>query len=452
MQRLAGTVERAVGEEVDVVVLTLVVPVVEAVVNVLDGQCLVIVGVSHIVVGAIVTIVQDGLSIVVCGQRLQRLLCVAVVVEEAQMCSGNRLAGGGVDRNKAYGIARLGLMEYAKVAHAQQRALRINAGVAGGGLNHVDTNGQSLETYGVGALFPCRLTIVLARDRLDFAGKNQFGNALIVAFVVGVQLGVTVEVQSVDLQRERVDISDGIDAYESLFVGQQHTVARVDAERGSLQLFEGVAQHVHALPVAPTADSIVDEVDAMLGSDVAGLTHRIVSGDGDLTAFAQILIDIHQRVEALHAFRLAQGTVGLLAFGLLHPQCSQTGGRSVALFRIVVVKCLIVLSLNADDVEQVAVEDLAVNAFHDGGFIFLVFMFGQQVGIGHGPAEPQLFLSLVVLVVTALIGFAECGGIDSAERRVGQTGVVRLQPLPHHVKRVGGDAALRLHFHPFGFQ
>ena len=164
----------------------------------------------------------------------------------------------------------------------------------------------------------------------------------------------------------------------------------------------------------------------MLGCDVAGLAHRIVSGNGDLTAFAQILVGVHQRVEALHAFRLTQGAVGLLAFGLLHPQCSQTGGRSVALLDIVVVKRLIVLCFESDDVEQIAVEDLAVNAFYDGGFIILTFVFGQQVGVCKRAAKPQLFFSLVVLVVTALISFAECGGIDSAERWVGQVGVVRL--------------------------
>ena len=94
----------------------------------------------------------------------------------------------------------------------------------------------------------------------------------------------------------------------------------------------------------------------------------------------------------------------------------------------------IVFCLKSDDVEQVAVKNLAVDTFHDGGFIILAFVFSQQVGIGHSAAKPQLFLSLVVLVVTVLISFAECGGVDSAERWVGQTGVVRLQPLPHHVE------------------
>ena len=172
VQRLAGTIERAVGEEVDIVVHTLIVPVVEVVVDVLDGQSLVVVGVGHEVVGALVTIVQDGFSIAVSGERLQCLLCVAVVVEEAQVRSGNRFAGGGVDSDKADGLAGLRLMEYAKVAYAQQGALRINAGVAGGGLNQVYTHGQGLETNGVGALFPCRLTIVLARDGLDLTGEN----------------------------------------------------------------------------------------------------------------------------------------------------------------------------------------------------------------------------------------------------------------------------------------
>ncbi len=48
----------------------------------------------------------------------------------------------------------------------------------------------------------------------------------------------------------------------------------------------------------------------------------------------------------------------------------------------------IVFCLKSDDVEQVAVENLAVDTFHDGGFIFLAFVFGQQVGIGHSPAKP----------------------------------------------------------------
>ena len=177
---------------------------------------------------------QDGFAVAVSGECLQCLLCVAVVVEEAQVRSGNRFAGGGVDSDKADGLAGLRLMEYAKVAHTQQSALRFNAGVAGGRLNEVDTHGQCLETDGVGVLFPCRLTIVLARDGLDLAGEDQFGNALIIAFAVGVQFGVTIKVQPIDLQRERVDVSDRVDAYEPLLVGEQHAVAGVDAERGSL--------------------------------------------------------------------------------------------------------------------------------------------------------------------------------------------------------------------------
>ena len=234
VQRLAGTIERAVGEEADVVMLTLVVPVVEVVVNVLDGQCLVVVSVSNIVVGTLVAVAQDGLTVAACGQRLQRLLCVTVVCEEAQVRSGYRFAGGGVDSDKTDGLAGLRLMEHAQVAYAQQGALRFNAGVAGGGLNQVYTHGQGLETNGVGALFPGWLAVILARDGLDLTGEDQFGNALIIAFAVRVQPGVTVEIQAVDLQRERIDVSDRVDAYEPLLVGEQHAVAGVDAERGSL--------------------------------------------------------------------------------------------------------------------------------------------------------------------------------------------------------------------------
>ena len=248
------------------------------------------------------------------------------------------------------------------------------------------------------------------------------------------------------MQVDEVVHSDG-----ELSVGQHH-LRQFDGEAGQRELGKSVAQDVHARPLAPFGQCVVDEVVAFLLAAVGCSLHVVVTLDCQLAAFAQVGVFHHKRVQLLYVWRLSHLLLRV-ALLLEQHQSRDAGGRPVALPQVEVVDELYVAHLHAHHVEQVVVEDSAIGPDGHGGLVATCGSGGQHVGMLQGTLgvvgchAPVLLWNKVVGIVAV-----EHAVQDGVHRYVLACLPLGHQPVDVHRQGVGRDGASRVDAQQLGFE
>lgn len=155
---------------------------------------------------------------------------------------------------------------------------------------------------------------------------------------IGIQLLVTIDIETVDMDGKLIDIADGIDAQQPHFIRESHVVADIDGELGTCELVLLIAQIVHAGPFTPLGEGNVDVVVFLFSGDVIGLLHAVVPLNGHFSTFAEITIEPDEGVEGLYVFRLFKSGDVFLPVVLERPESGDAGGRAVVVGRIVLIE------------------------------------------------------------------------------------------------------------------
>ena len=145
-------------------------------------------------------------------------------------------------------------------------------------------------------------------------------------------------------------------------MGQETNIANIDVERGLAQFAHGVAQDVHPGPIAPLAQGVVDVVYLVVDRYVRSVGDKLIMLDGQLARLAQVAINMKKRVDRLQVFRLTHLPRVDNPVLLEVESGADASRRTVAFGSIIIVKRLEGAGLHAHHMQQVVVEDLAVDA------------------------------------------------------------------------------------------
>ena len=183
-----------------------------------------------------------------------------------------------------------------------------------------------------------------------------------------------------------------------------------------------IFQLIDARPGAPAPGGVDGVLIAFLLAGIGIGRHRVVALYRHLAALRQVTIARDERVEPADV-QWTQAPAAELLLRLPHvQQGAEARRRAVAVSLIVVGKLLVGRGLHADDVQQVAIERLAVVTLDNGRLIFSTFMAGQQAGIGQRLTVPpvSLLLGLYLVLIQWVLGIygAQHRGIDGPQHRV----------------------------------
>ena len=237
-------------------------------------------------------------------------------------------------------------------------------------------------------------------------------------------------------------------------MGQETNIANIDVERGLAQFAHGVAQDVHPGPIAPLAQGVVDVVYLVVDRYVRSVGDKLIMLDGQLAGLAQVAINMKKRVDRLQVFRLTHLPRVDNPVLLEVESGADASRRTVAFGSIIIVKRLEGAGLHAHHMQQVVVEDLAVDARHHRRRILSTLVLGQHLRLRHGHRKPlfALGLALVLAVGSLLIELSEHGGIHRLHGRVLGRIDILLDPLNLHLSRVGGNLCLHSGFPQLGLE
>ena len=272
---------------------------------------------------------------------------------------------------------------------------------------------------------------------------------------------VAFQVDALHTQGQALDVANARSLHfqqSAVFRGRRHRgylrPAAIGREAGFRQFQALVAQHVHAFPLAPAAQCLVDVGNLLAGLHIEAVFQEVVAGNGHLATLHEVAVALYQRVEHRHVgLPLLQGRgIGILRL-LCQLERREHRRTPVASTIIVVVHRLEIARAEAQHVKQVVVEDAAVGALlnHRGKLAGLVLC--QQFGILHrlavivlAVAKLRALLAILgshELVVVRSHDLGQHTVVDRSQHGMRLLGSQRLHPEHPH----GGHQRVGSHLH-----
>ena len=185
-----------------------------------------------------------------------------------------------------------------------------------------------------------------------------------------------------------------------------------------------ISQCVGVFPFGPSADGLIEIGHFLLYRETLPHTHQLISCDCHLATFGHVSIQGDERIklgdQSFPVFRLH---VAFAVTAIMHRHAE--GGihfrPPVSGFGVIIVQGLIIVRLDADDREQVVVEDLTVHTYRDKGLESRRLVGSQQFCVLNGFLP--VFLRLLGVVVANFHHIGQHRLIDS--RQSGVPGVGR---------------------------
>ena len=173
------------------------------------------------------------------------------------------------------------------------------------------------------------------------------------------------DIEGHDTQMDRFHIADIIESHHPERIGQQSVLPHIYFECRQREFFPIISQRVGVFPFGPFVYRLIEKSHFLLHGEPFSYIHLLVSCNCHLATFGHVAIQGDNRIKAGYqgcsAFRLH------LAFAVAavmhrHAVCNIHFRLTVSCFGIIVVQNLIIVGLDADDREQVVVEDFTVQA------------------------------------------------------------------------------------------
>ena len=292
-------------------------------------------------------------------------------------------------------------------------------------LQHIHTHGQALHRDsvlkeligGFACIFTRRFIDHLTQQRLDL---------MIAIGVIGRNIDIALCIHLIDGQRDRTEVADVCQRHLLRLFWQYHPLVERQTELRIGQFAAVVLKCVpHARPAAPPLAYGFIDIGQFLGLLVVG--DVTIALHGQFATLRQIFVFLDDCVKFI-----LRGIVIRLG-------CDDTGSTAVAHLFIIVIHRLIVLvvvHLEADDVQEVVVEDAGINALDDK----------RTVGSVLHPCElftefwcqHRFFDGHAQTAVTG-VDTMECCLIDRLEHHVGSSFISLLEPIHGRSQRVWGD-------------
>ena len=179
-----------------------------------------------------------------------------------------------------------------------------------------------------------------------------------------IDVGVTIDIELIDIQRERLQVAHLLQHQSARLIWHDNHTVEGEIKFRTRQLLFLIAQIVHALPIAPLAKCLTGKGKALFTITPG---RPVIAEDGNLASLRQIPILTEQRIDELYL---------LVAKRMRSHDTSRT---TVASLIVIVVECIILFQLIANDTQEVTTEELAVTAFNDKGYILLLLDLCQLV-------------------------------------------------------------------------
>ena len=443
MHLLAGTIDRAVGKELDMFLCGVRSAIVECRrIEVLrrEGRVVVRKGIVEDVFPPLLE-GHDGLTLLVAADgRLAEVLLIVGVRLHIHLSVGHGLSRRHIDNGYAQLAVGHLLGQHVEIADVEQFLLGRHLALVGYKLYEVDPMRQRLDAESIAREFP--FLEVGERLRLFLQRSADGLLAYLRQMLAERQRVIALEVNLLDAHRQRLDVADGrsVELYHLICGG--YGMPTADGEARTDQLLAAVAQFVHAFPRAPASQGLVDIGYLLAGLHIVARAQELIACDGHLATLREVAVAMDERVELVDVRLPLLQRRGIGIFRLLRQfQGREQGCTAVARTVVVVVHRLEVARPEAQHVEQVVVEDAAVYAllYHRREVGSLVL--GEQLGLAHRLTVILLAVAEGVALLVVVVGHNLCqhAVVHCSQQRLRLLGLGSLpqQPVHGRFERVG---------------
>ena len=402
-------------------------------------------GVGEELVGPLIAIAIDGLSLTVHGQR-GGLLALAIAGGQLQRGSADGLTGGGVHHDVAQLVAGQSERQHTHIAHK----VELTGDARGGlrlGLNQIDAYGQSVEHHAILE----RLVGLVGRKgdglRMCRQRMEQGLQLLVVLRVVGRIVDIALHISLVHPQGELVDAPEVVEVDRLLAVGDGQAVEGCLKLKGR-QAMLTVAERVQPRPIGEAAHHLFYIVPLLGRRGIGLLVHAAEALQHGLAHLGQVGVGLDDGVELRNMGGRGVWLVLVGIFRLVEgPQGHQESSPPVACSEVVVASHIVAPSLPSQQAEQVVgKETLAVAALLHQRLVVGGPHGSQLLGMSHRQGivvAGHLLVALFERRDVVLVDIAQHGAIDSLQgRTVGCRVQTGLQLIEQRRERVGGHLTL----------
>ena len=291
------------------------------------------------------------------------IILIGMIHPDTQMGTSDGLSRRGTDHHVAHAlIPRLWLSDGKHIRHVQQTARESSALVCLE-LHHIDAHGQAFERHRVlEDLVGCLTCVGMCLFADHF---SQMGFHLCIALgIVGRFTEVAVERGTIHTHGQRSDVAQLRQFHLLRLLGNDPLTLVGDTKLGISHAYFLILKGVfHAFPRTPLTHSLVDIGQSGTFFEIRDL---LVSQHSQLSSLRQILIDLNHGVEFLRRSVF------------VHFSGGDTGSPTITHLIIIGMDILeVAVELITHHTQQIIVEDIRVDTFHDKGRVGLVLHLGQ---------------------------------------------------------------------------
>ena len=138
------------------------------------------------------------------------------------------------------------------------------------------------------------LAVIGAHQLLFRQQLEQRLQLLVVCLIFRIQFDVTIGVHLIYINGETVNAAQPFESELLLAVGYPHPMLQCGIKLAGCETLTGIAQDGHAFPRATMVKRLVNVSNLLPGCGISLLVHKLIAGDGHLTAFLQVSVGIGQ--------------------------------------------------------------------------------------------------------------------------------------------------------------